>query len=102
MKVIKRNTLIWPKKLPEKIKKLDKLFYILGNEMAFHFFIGILGFRPSGSGTWKRYDWARFLKGYIFDVMSIQTGEEKMIEEFNRVFYRQGIYFHWLDNEWYV
>jgi len=102
MKVINRKTIIWPKGQPTKAKDLEFICSVMGNEAAFHFFVGLLGFRPKKSSIWKRYDWILFLKGYIFNVINNTLGEQAVIKRFNEVFVCEDSYFHHMENQWYI
>jgi hypothetical protein len=74
----------------------------MGNEQAYHFFLGILGFRPEGSITWKRFGWVHFMKNYIMDPMTNKTAEQVALIRFKNTFVHKKPYYHYLERQWYV
>jgi len=102
VQVINRQALVWPKGKPAKVKDLEILFRIMGDQNAIHFILGVLGFRPEESDIWKRYNWVFFLKQYIFDPATNKLAEQEVIRVFNNVFVAGDSYYHYLEKEWYV
>ena len=102
MKIIDREALLWPKNKIKRIYELEDVCGILGDEEAFHFFRGVLGFVPDISGAWDYLQWIKYLDGYIFDVFENKPGSEEVLEMFNEVFVKGESYFHYIDKEWYI